>query len=105
LARRNVPRSWGIPLAAAIAESAQLTADLRVVAHRMVKLFETHVWKHFAADGFPAERLPGLTEALRKVRPLTATAVLSVLARVLEEAVTASAPSRRRGSSRQGEAP
>ena len=77
-------------MAAAIAESAQRTADLRVVARRMVKLFETHVWEHFAADGFLAERLPGLTEALRKVRPLTATAVLSVLARVLEEAVTAS---------------
>jgi DNA-binding transcriptional MerR regulator len=83
--------SWGIPLAAAIDESAQLTADLGVVARRMVKLFETHVWERFAAAGFPAERLPAITDALQKIRPITATAVLSVLARAMEEAVTASA--------------
>ncbi len=82
--------SWGVPLAAAIDESAQLTADLGLVARRMVRLFETHVWERFAAAGFPAERLPAITDALQKIRPITATAVLSVLARAMEEAVTAS---------------
>ncbi len=82
--------SWGIPLAAAIDESAQLTTDLRVIARRMVSLFETNIWERFATAGFPAEQLPAITDALQRVRPLIATAVLSTLARALEEAVTAS---------------
>ena len=77
-------------MAAAIDESAQLTADLRVIARRMVKLFETNIWERFATAGFPAEQLPAITDALQRIRPLTATAVLSTLARALEEAVAAS---------------
>ena len=84
-------RSWGIPLAAAIDESTQLAADMAPVARRMVKLFETHVWEPFVAAGYPADRLPAVTAALQRVRPATATAVLSVLARAMEEAVAVSA--------------
>jgi hypothetical protein len=82
--------SWGVPLAAAIDESELLAQDMATVARRMVKLFEAHVWEPFVAAGFPADRLPEVTAALQKVRPLTATAVLSVLARAMEQAVAVS---------------
>jgi DNA-binding transcriptional MerR regulator len=82
--------SWGVPLAAAIEESEQLAADMVPIARRMVKLFETHVWEPFVAAGYPADRLPAVTAALQQVRPVTATAVLSVLARAMEEAVAVS---------------
>jgi len=82
--------SWGVPLDVAIDESVQLAADMSTVARRMVKMFESHVWEPFVAAGLPADRLPAVTAALQKVRPVTATAVLSVLARAMEEAVAAS---------------
>jgi DNA-binding transcriptional MerR regulator len=83
--------SWGVPLAAAIEESTRLAADMTPIARRMVKMFETHVWEPFVAAGYPADRLPAVTAALQRVRPVTATAVLSVLARAMEEAVAVSA--------------
>ncbi len=82
--------SWGVPLTAAIDESVQLAADMARIAQRMVKMFELHVWEPFVAAGFPADRLPAVTAALQKVRPVTATAVLSVLARAMEQAVATS---------------
>jgi len=82
--------SWGIPLAVAIDQSEQLAADMSAIARRMVKMFEVHVWEPFVAAGFPADRLSEVTAALQKVRPVTATAVLSVLARAMEEAVALS---------------
>ena len=82
--------AWGVPLVAAIDESAQLAADLGDVARRMVKMFENHVWEPFVAAGYPVDRLPAVTAALQQVRPITATAVLSVLARAMEQAVAAS---------------
>ena len=82
--------SWGIPLAAAIDESEQLAADMGQVARRMVKLFERHVWEPFVAAGYPADRLADVTAALQQVRPVTATTVLSSLAKAMEEAVAVS---------------
>ncbi len=82
--------SWGVPLAVSIDEAAQLATDLGVIARRMVKMFENHVWEPFVAAGFPADRLPDVTAALQKVRPVTATAVLAVLATAMEEAVAVS---------------
>jgi DNA-binding transcriptional MerR regulator len=82
--------SWGVPLAAAIEENVRLAADMGPISRRMVKLFEDHVWEPFVQAGFPADRLSEVTAALQRVRPVTATAVLSVLARAMEEAVAAS---------------
>jgi hypothetical protein len=48
------------------------------------------VWEPFVAAGYPAERLPAVTAALQQVRPVTATAVLTVLARAMEDAVAVS---------------
>ncbi|MEA2931420.1 MAG: hypothetical protein QOI56_205 [Actinomycetota bacterium] len=82
--------AWGVPLAVAIDQSVQLAADMGPIARRMVKMFETHVWEPFVAAGYPADRLPAVTAALQQVRPVTATAVLSVLARAMEQAVAQS---------------
>ncbi|HEX7277563.1 MAG TPA: MerR family transcriptional regulator [Acidimicrobiales bacterium] len=82
--------SWGVPLPVAIDEAAQLRGDLTTIARRMVKMFENHVWEPFVAAGFPADRLPDVTAALQQVRPVTASAVLAVLARAMEEAVATS---------------
>lgn len=81
---------WGIPLRVAIEQCVLLAADLGTVARRLVTMFEDHVWEPFVAAGLPADRLPEVTAALRKVRPVAATAVLAVLARAMEEAVATS---------------
>ena len=80
----------GVPLAATQDEVAALRADMARVAARFVALFERYVWEPFAAAGMPAERLPEVTDALRRLRPLAAIAVKSALARAMEEAVAAS---------------
>ncbi len=80
----------GVPLAVTQEEVADLRADMARVAARFVALFEHHVWEPFAAAGMPAERLPEVTDALRRVRPLAAIAVRATLAQAMEEAVAAS---------------
>ena len=80
----------GVPLAAALDEVAELRDDLDRVAGRFVGLFEDHVWKPFADAGMPADRLPWVTDALRRIRPLAAATVQAVLARAMEHRVAAS---------------
>ncbi|MDQ3571043.1 MAG: MerR family transcriptional regulator [Actinomycetota bacterium] len=80
----------GVPLAATHDEVATLRADMARIAGRFVALFERHVWQPFAEAGMPAERLPEVTESLRRLRPLAAIAVKAVLAQAMEEAVAAS---------------
>jgi DNA-binding transcriptional MerR regulator len=80
----------GVPLAVTQDEVAALRADMGRVAARFVALFEHHVWEPFAAAAMPAERLPEVTDALRRLRPLAAIAVKATLAQAMEEAVAAS---------------
>ena len=80
----------GVPLAAALEEVAQLREDLDRVAQRFVALFEDHVWQPFAEAGMPADQLPGVTDALRRIRPLAAATVQAVLAQAMEHRVAAS---------------
>lgn len=80
----------GVPLAATQDEVAALRADMGRVAARFVALFERYVWEPFAEAGMPADQLPHVTEALRRLRPLAAVAVQAVLARAMEQAVAES---------------
>lgn len=80
----------GVPLAAALDELAELREDLDRVARRFVRLFEDHVWKPFADAGMPADQLPQVTDALRRMRPLAATTVQAVLAQAMQQQVAAS---------------
>lgn len=80
----------GIPLADTIDEYERMAGDLRRIAERLVKMFEDNVWEPFVAAGFPPERLPQVTEALQRVRPLASAGVLAELARAMERAVAES---------------
>ncbi len=80
----------GIPLAAALEDRVHLEADAERIAARFVKLFERYVWEPFVAAGLPAERLPAITDALRRLRPLASLAVLSALDRAMEKEVASS---------------
>jgi DNA-binding transcriptional MerR regulator len=80
----------GIPLAVTIDEYERMAGDLRRIAERLVTMFEDNVWEPFVAAGFPPERLPQVTEALQRVRPLASAGVLAELARAMERAVAES---------------
>ena len=45
----------------------------------------------FVVEGMPPDRLPEMTEALQRMRPLATMAVVSVLAAEMERAVAAAA--------------
>lgn len=95
----------GIPLAATQDEVAALRADMDRVATRFVALFDRYVWQPFVEAGMPAERLPEVTAALRRLRPLAGVAVQAVLAQAMERQTAAStaaqgsavAPERQKG--------
>jgi hypothetical protein len=55
-----------------------------------VALFERYVWGPFVEAGMPAERLPEITDALRRLRPLAAVAVRATLAQAMEQATATS---------------
>lgn len=80
----------GVPLAATLEELGELRRDLDRVATRLVRLFEEHVWQPFADAGMPADQLPHVTDALRRMRPLAAATVQAVLARAMESRTAAS---------------
>lgn len=80
----------GVPLAATLEELGLLRQDMERVAGRLVRLFEEHVWEPFAAAGMPADELPRVTDALKRMRPLAAATVDAVLAQAMEQRVAAS---------------
>ncbi len=80
----------GIPLAAVHEDLVALRSDLDRVATRFVALFEDHVWGPFAEAGMPADRLPQVTDALRRLRPLAMEATEAVLAQAMDRRVALS---------------
>ena len=81
----------GVPLAATQDALAALRDDMARVAARFVGMFEQYVWKPFVDAGMPAERLPEVTDALRRTRPLAAVSVGAALAQAMEQASKSSA--------------
>ena len=80
----------GVPLAATQDELALLRADMARIASRFVGIFERWVWQPFVEAGMPAERVPEVTEALRRMRPVAAVAVRATLAQAMDRATAAS---------------
>ncbi len=80
----------GVPLAVTQDELAALRVDMGRVAARLVAIFERHVWEPYVVAGMPAERLPAVTDALRRMRPLAAVSVQATLAQAMEQATAAS---------------
>jgi hypothetical protein len=80
----------GVPLAATQDALAALREDMDRIAARLVGMFERYVWKPYVEAGMPAERLPEVTDALRRMRPLAATTVQATLAQAMQRATAAS---------------
>ncbi|HMC09331.1 MAG TPA: MerR family transcriptional regulator [Actinomycetota bacterium] len=80
----------GMPLSMVLDEYERLSADLKRIAERFVAMFEHYVWEPFVQDGWPVERLAGITDALQRVRPAATTSVQAVFAQEMEDAVAAS---------------
>jgi hypothetical protein len=57
------------------------------VAREFVKLFVNEVWRPFEDAGAPEDRLPEVREALERLRPLAAEAMLGVFQIAMSEAV------------------
>ena len=72
------------------AEALELVAGIRrhadAIAQRFARTFIEAVWKPFDEAGRPEERWPEVREALERVRPLAADAVLSVFALAMSDA-------------------
>lgn len=56
------------------------------VADAYVELFLNEIWRPFDAEGRPPERLPEVREALERLRPLAAEALLAVFGLAMTEA-------------------
>jgi DNA-binding transcriptional MerR regulator len=80
----------GVPLDATLDSLAALRDDMSRIAARLVGMFERYVWKPYVEAGMPAERLPEVTDALRRMRPLAATSVQATLAQAMQQATAAS---------------
>ena len=80
----------GVPLVATQDTLAALRDDMARIAARLVGMFERYVWKPFVEAGMPADRLPDVTDALRRMRPLAATTVQATLAQAMQRATNAS---------------
>jgi DNA-binding transcriptional MerR regulator len=93
----------GVPLEAALDVLAALRSDTGHIARIFVELFNRYVWDPFAEEGMPAERLPEVTETLRRLRPMASVAVDSALAGAMEGAMGESAAERVRQALQGGD--
>jgi DNA-binding transcriptional MerR regulator len=71
----------GIPLEAALGIFEELDRHCDAVARAFVKLFLEHVWRPFQRADMPAERWPEMDEAIERLRPLAAEALLAIFHR------------------------
>src|SRR4051794_26271302 len=79
LARLGVPPADPLELVSRIRPHAD------AAAHRFVRLYIEPAWKPFDEAGRPPERWPEVREALERVRPLAADAMLSVFQLAMSE--------------------
>jgi DNA-binding transcriptional MerR regulator len=71
----------GIPLEAALGIFEELDRHCDAVARAFVKLFLEQVWRPFQRADMPAERWPEMDEAIERLRPLAAEALLAIFHR------------------------
>lgn len=77
----------GIPLAAGLAVVEKIRRNAQSTARVFVSLFLDEVWKPFEGDGLPQERWPEITDAIERLRPLAAQALLAVFKPAMADAV------------------
>ena len=68
----------GVPPEVALELIASIRRQADAMARRFAKTFIEQIWEPFDAAGRPEERWPEVREALERLRPLAADAVLSV---------------------------
>lgn len=69
----------GFPLSDVLDEAAALRNVTDGVAERFAALFERHIWRPFADEGMPPDRLPAVTATLEQLGPLAERVVQSSL--------------------------
>jgi DNA-binding transcriptional MerR regulator len=74
----------GFPLDDVLDEAGRLEAVTDEVAERFAALFDQHVWRPFADEGMPAERLGEVTEVLAQLAVLAERVVQASLQRSLD---------------------
>jgi DNA-binding transcriptional MerR regulator len=77
----------GVPVEAVLDVAAAVRKATDQLADSFVSMFLRHVWEPFVAAGMPPERLPEITAALERQRPLAAQAVLPALAQAMQRRV------------------
>ena len=77
----------GIPLDAAFDVVEELKVQTTATARTFVKLFLTHVWAPFDAEGRPADKWEVVGLALERLRPIATQALLAVFAQSMESTV------------------
>src|SRR5262249_41704001 len=80
----------GVPLADTQDALPARREDMARSAARFAGMFERYVWKPSVEAGMPADRLPEVTDALRRMRPLVAISAQATLAQAMERATAAS---------------
>lgn len=77
----------GIPVSRQLDVVERIRHHADGVAREFVKLFVNEIWRPFEDAGAPEERLPEVREALERLRPLAAEAVLGVFQLAMTDAV------------------
>jgi DNA-binding transcriptional MerR regulator len=77
----------GVSAETALEVSAKLRHHAKGVARTFTELFIEQVWKPFEEAGSPEERWPEVREALERLRPLAADALLAMFQLTMTEAV------------------
>src|SRR5205823_10425436 len=77
----------GLPIHAALDVVSRLRRQADGAAQAFIELFLEEVWKPFDDAGRPPERWPEVREALERLRPLAADALLAVFGIVMSERV------------------
>lgn len=77
----------GIPTIAALDVLEKIRRNSQSTARAFVNLFLDEVWKPFDEAGQPKEQWPAVTEAIERLRPLAAQALLAVFKQTMADAV------------------
>ena len=79
----------GISLPHALDLLADLQRYSRIVSEKLVRLFVDDVWKPFSEAGRPNEQWEDIADAMDRLRPIAAEAMLAVFRRTLSDEVEA----------------
>jgi DNA-binding transcriptional MerR regulator len=79
----------GIPLEAALGIFEELDRRCDAAARAFVRLFVEQVWRPFQRAGMPADGWPEMDDAIERLRPLAAEALLAIFQRRMKAQIEA----------------